>query len=274
MVMMTWLADVLRAAGCAVEEVDGWKARGHGEMANVRGVLCHHTGGPLSGDHPSLNLVLNGRPDLTGPLSHLVLGRGGTFFVVAAGHCNHAGPGAWQGITAGNSSFVGIEAENAGTPADAWPDVQMVAYTRGVAAILKHLGVSSLMAAGHREYALPRGRKIDPLFDMVQFRANVEKAMAGGMTWSDARPAPMPPAHAMLRNGDRGDDVKLLQQKLAAWFADVTKGQPAVVVDGVFGPTLTAAVQQFQHKNGMVADGIVGPATWKALGVTNACAHG
>ena len=40
----TWLADVLRAEGCKVVEVDGWKTRGHGAMSGVRGVMIHHTG--------------------------------------------------------------------------------------------------------------------------------------------------------------------------------------------------------------------------------------
>src|SRR5580700_4344959 len=49
-----------------------------------------------------------------GPLAQLGLGRDGTFYVVAAGRCNQAGQGSWQGVTTGNSSFIGIEAENTG----------------------------------------------------------------------------------------------------------------------------------------------------------------
>ena len=52
----------------------------------------------------------------------------------------HAGAGVWQGVTTGNSSFIGIEAENTGLPNDPWPAVQVEAYQRGVAAILKHIG--------------------------------------------------------------------------------------------------------------------------------------
>lgn len=174
----TWLADTLRAAKCTVVESAGWQSRGRAEMGPVKGVLCHHTAGAKSGNAPSLPLIINGRPDLPGPLSHLHLARDGTFTVIAAGRCNHAGAGEWHGITTGNSNFIGIEAENMGTLADPWPDVQIEAYARGVAAILKHIGASEQMCAGHKEYALPHGRKIDPSFDMAWFRAKVKAFMA------------------------------------------------------------------------------------------------
>lgn len=173
-----WLPKVLRDAGLHVVEQDGWEMRGHGDMAHVRGVLCHHTAGPLSDeDMPSLSVIVSGRPDLAGPLSQLALGRSGTFYVVAAGKAQHAGAGSWQGITTGNSSFIGIEAENTGRPNNPWPKAQMDAYARGCAAILKHIGASAIMCAGHKEYALPPGRKSDPSFDMLAFRAEVDSQM-------------------------------------------------------------------------------------------------
>src|SRR5215475_8543429 len=90
----------------------GWETRGRGEMGTVKGVMCHHTSGAPTGNMPSLGVVTNGRSDLPGPLAQLCLGRDGTFFVVAAGRCNHAGLGNWQGLTSGNSYLIGIEAEN------------------------------------------------------------------------------------------------------------------------------------------------------------------
>lgn len=175
---LTWLADVLRAAGLTVVEEDGWQTRGHNDMSFVRGVILHHTAGPITGNAPSLDTVIHGRPDLAGPLSHLVLGRDGTYFVVAAGKCWHAGAGVWQGVTDGNGSFVGVEAENKGTPDDPWPDVQTAAYAKGVAAILKHIGADSSWCAGHKEYCRPVGRKEDPSFDMNTFRVIVAALMA------------------------------------------------------------------------------------------------
>ena len=53
-----------------------------------------------------------------------------------------------------------------------------------------------------------------------------------------------------------GEDVKTLQRALGC------------VVDGAFGRLTEGAVIGFQALHGLVADGIVGKATWRALGVT------
>lgn len=251
-----WLADVLRGAGLTVVEQPGWKTRGRGDFTAIRGVVCHHTAGPRNGNAPSLGIVTNGREGLPGPLSQLVLGRDGTYFVVASGKSNHAGPGKWQGVVAGNSQMIGIEAENTGLMNDQpWPGVQVDAYVRGVAAILKHIKVDAVMACGHKEYALPKGRKPDPTLDMVAFRAAVERAMAGQAITDP--PKAVDPTRSMLRKGDMGPSVKKLQQLLG------------ITADGNFGPKTEARVKAFQKGKGLVADGLVGQKTWAALGVTN-----
>jgi len=181
---LLWLPQVLRAWGLTVIEVPGWQNRGHGDEGSVLGVLCHHTCGPLHGDLPDLNILVDGRPDLGGPLCNLGLGRSGHFFMIAAGKGWHAGRGMWQGVTDGNAHFIGIEAENTGETkgprADVWPQVQMDAYRRGCAAILLHIRAEPIMCAGHKEYALPHGRKDDPDFDMNQFRVDVARLMEKG----------------------------------------------------------------------------------------------
>lgn len=265
MVMMTWLADVLRAAGLKVQETDGWKTRGRCEMGTVKGVLLHHTAGPAKGNAPSLKLVTEGRSDLPGPLSQLVLGRDGTFFVVAAGRCNHAGGGVWMGVNSGNSSFIGIEAENQGTTADPWPVEQMGALRAGVAAILTHIGATDMMVAGHREYALPAGRKIDPLFDCNQFRAEVDAIMAGKVQ-PHVEPRILERDWLMLQRGTQGPSVEMLQKALNL------KAFAKLDVDGGFGGATEAAVKAFQSAKGLKVDGKVGPATWGALGFTNSLA--
>ena len=67
---------------------------------------------------------------------------------------------------------------------------------------------------------------------------------------------------AVLKKGSRGDEVVTLQKKLKQW------GYYDGAVDGVFGSGTEKAVQYFQRKNGLVADGIVGTKTAAALGMT------
>src|SRR5262249_22051163 len=153
----------------------------HGEMGALKGVMCHHTATKQStpGNMPTLRVLIEGRPDLPGPLAQLGLGRDGTFFIVAAGRCSHAGAGDWQGVKTGNSSFIGIEAENSGLQDDPWPAVQIDAFERGAASILRKIKADAIMCCGHKEYALPPGRKIDPSFEMKAFRMSVAAIMTG-----------------------------------------------------------------------------------------------
>jgi hypothetical protein len=172
--LLLWLPAVLTAAGLNVQTVKGWEKRGGaGVFGPLRGVLCHHTASNRkAGNMPSITILRDGRPDLAGPLCQLGLARDGTYFVIAAGRASHAGAGVWNGVTSGNSHLLGIEAENDGI-GEPWPAVQMDAYRRGVAAICHRLNLPVAMVAGHKEYATPKGRKIDPTFDMDQFRRDV-----------------------------------------------------------------------------------------------------
>jgi len=255
---LTWLAEVLEDAGLKVAEQPGWRSRGRGEMGTVKGVMCHHTAGSAKGVMPSLDVITNGRPDLAGPLAQLGLARDGTYFVVAAGRCNHAGVGMWQGLSTGNSNFIGIEAENTGTANDPWPAVQMDAYRRGVAAILKKIGANAIMCCGHKEYALPVGRKDDPSFDMVEFRTLVATILAGTAPDPIIIPNVDADGRPTLRRGAHGDRVKQIQSDLQ------------LSTDGIFGAKTEAALRQFQREHGLVPDGIVGPKTWASLEVSAA----
>jgi peptidoglycan hydrolase-like protein with peptidoglycan-binding domain len=253
---LTWLSEVLEDAGLKVAEQPGWRTRGRGEMGAVKGVICHHTSGSTHGIMPSLGVLTNGRPDLAGPLAQLGLGRDGTFFVIAAGRCNHAGRGMWQGLSTGNSNFIGIEAENTGGADDPWPAVQLDAYRRGVAAILKKIGANPIMCCGHKEYALPQGRKDDPSFDMVDLRTQVASVLAGTAPDPIVIPDRDSDGRPTLRRGASGDLVKQIQTDLK------------VTADGIFGPGTEAALRQFQRDHGLVPDGIVGPRTWASLEVS------
>lgn len=66
---------------------------------------------------------------------------------------------------------------------------------------------------------------------------------------------------ASYRQGNTGSTVRTIQTKLKSW------GYYTGSVDGIFGSKTTAAVKYFQRTNGLTADGIVGPATAKAMGL-------
>ena len=69
-------------------------------------------------------------------------------------------------------------------------------------------------------------------------------------------------ADTVLKKGSDGEAVVALQRKLRQW------GYYNGPVDGIFGSQTEAAVRYFQRKNGLSADGIVGPRTAAALGLT------
>lgn len=73
--------------------------------------------------------------------------------------------------------------------------------------------------------------------------------------------APMADASSnrLLRLGSRGSDVRTLQQRLNSL------GYNCGSVDGIFGSRTLNAVRNFQRKNGLAVDGIVGPATRSKL---------
>lgn len=261
---LTWLPEVLKAAGLKVSLDPGWENRGLGDVENIFGVICHHTGvrNPGKLNMPTLNSLRNGRKAepglaaLPGPLAQLGLGRDGTYFVIAAGRAAHAGKGSFKGVS-GNLRFIGIEAENGGTSSDPWPPIQLEAYHRGVAAILKHLGKDSTFCVGHKEFA--PGRKDDPSLNMNDFRDAVAAFMGGATPAHPPIPAVEPappagtPARPTLRRPMKSDLVKQVQAKVG------------VTADGTFGPNTEAAVRAFQRGHALVPDGIVGPKTWVVL---------
>ena len=67
---------------------------------------------------------------------------------------------------------------------------------------------------------------------------------------------------ATYKQGSTGSVVRQIQQKLNDW--GYYKGN----VDGIYGSRTVSAVKYFQRKNGLTADGLCGPNTLKALGMS------
>ncbi len=246
-----WAAEVLTSAGLSVVEEDGWKTRGAAFSAQPLGVIMHHDASAAGTTPKSPSVVIHGRKGLAGPLSQWYLNREGVWHVVASGRANHAGPGSYNGIGTGNSSFVGVEAANNGT-GEEWPQAQLVSYFTGVAAILNRLGAPSLMAIGHKEWAPTR--KIDPSFNMDSARLFIRIAMG---EWTIKYP------HVVQRRSSvcHGTAVRWIRAQLTRLGMGVGPGD-------VFDVETEKAVRKFRKLMGLGDDGTVDEKVWNALGIT------
>ena len=64
------------------------------------------------------------------------------------------------------------------------------------------------------------------------------------------------------KRGSSGSVVSQIQTKLKSW------GYYSYEIDGVYGSRTEAAVRAFQKRNGLTVDGMAGPATLAAMGVS------
>ena len=172
-IYLDWLVDVLRAAGCNVQEngtTDGWQRRARssgGFPFQPLGIQWHHTASSAS-PASDLSYMINGSSDA--PIGNLLLDRTGTYWPIAAGASNTAGKGGPVHMSRGtisqdqgNTSSVAIEAANNGT-GEPWPIAQIDAYFMGSNAINAQLGNQPTDVFTH---SLGAGdgwtdRKIDP----------------------------------------------------------------------------------------------------------------
>ncbi len=73
---------------------------------------------------------------------------------------------------------------------------------------------------------------------------------------------------ALSRYGSSGSEVTQIQTKLKRW------GYYNGSIDGIYGSKTVAAVKWFQSKNGLTSDGIAGPATLAAMGISSSSGGG
>lgn len=106
------------------------------------------------------------------------------------------------------------------------------------------LAVCMLLTAAVASAAAPPAKDSPP--------AKVAPATKAAAT----EPAPPPaPPEPLIKQGARGDDVKMIQKLLA------DTGFYAGEIDGIFGGGTLAAVKDFQTFAGLKADGVVGKET-------------
>lgn len=268
---LTDLADACRKSGLPVVECAGWRTRGHAAFTAVNTIMAHHTAGPRNGEAPSLGVVTNGRPGLAGPLSQIVLGRSGTVYVVAAGVAWHAGN--TRTAAEGNYRAIGIEAEATGV--DPWPAAQYDAYVRLCRALIDHYGLSPANVVGHKEAAVPRGRKIDPNFDMNAFRAAVGRAGSAAHQEDDLTPE----QDQMLRVIYRELTIRLKRRITGDDFSDTLLGY-ALNADS-FGLRANQALGRIEKSLATLAgaiprqgEGQSGDTSVRAMAAWNDATHG
>lgn len=179
----------LTGAGVTVKEHDGWTRVDRPGPWDPRGIVVHHTGPPATVGK-MVPILINGRPDLPGPLCHIGLAPTGVAHLVGWHDANHAGLMARNVLDSvladepppppgpdeidGNASFYGIECIHPGddTP---WPAAQRDALVKCLAAICRAHGWTANSVVGHKEITR---RKIDPHgLSMTKLRASVAEAL-------------------------------------------------------------------------------------------------
>ncbi|GAA0684237.1 peptidoglycan-binding protein [Dyella marensis] len=112
----------------------------------------------------------------------------------------------------------------------------------------------------------------------AKYAQELEKGVPAKSASAPAAPIPVPPAkseaqpprhaapagHAVLKEGDKGQDVSALQKQLHDLGYKGADGKP-LRVDGQFGPGTKGALEAFQHDHHLQRDGEAGPLTQKQL---------
>lgn len=96
--------------------------------------------------------------------SHYVLGRDGRLvqMVKDEDRAWHAGESSWKGVDNCNDYSIGVEIVNRGDGVEPFTEEQYVTLTRLLTVLVARYGIAKDMVVGHRDIALPPGRKIDP----------------------------------------------------------------------------------------------------------------
>jgi hypothetical protein len=119
--------------------------------------------------------------------------------------------------------------------------------------------IKSLMPAKQQPNYLTVGARSPSFENQTPFDIGTNNGGGSVVPEPEPEPEPTDDQRPTLRQGATGGDVKYLQRRLRECGYNVE-------VDGKFGPKTASAVRAFQSANGLDVDGIVGPATWAALG--------
>jgi len=287
------ILTVLKAEGLDVFEHTGWRTHNRDAATGktfgpVHGVLIHHTAG-----HNDKEICYNGRSDLPGPLCHSWLGKTAGLWMIGNGRANHAGlvdgdviaaliaeqsplPHDDFADTDGNDLLYGLECENLGDGKDPWPTEQYHQAVLWAAALCRKHGWSEKSVAGHKEV---QPGKIDPTFDMDDFRQAVKVQLAKNPGDVIVTPTPSKPkvdlsllvSAAKTDPGAKQGHVTYMTGTNLVEDALVKLGylSKTYAHDGSYGTTTRDAYKKWQLHLGYTgsdADGIPGMTSLKKLG--------
>lgn len=213
---LTRLVPYLEKWGVNYRQVEGCESRGRPVGAfDPGGVQWHHTASTSSAANPrpSLRTLVEGRPDLPGPLCQLAPDYEGVVWVVALGRANHAGAARAHGALPagdGNALRVGFEVMTSGT--QRMPAAQVDSLILATVAVLDMLGVAPADVADH--LARHADTSVTGKWDLG--------AGTGAYVPLDIRPHVKTIA-ALLAAGPQGDDMPTPADLLNA---DIVPGPP------------------------------------------------
>ena len=90
--LATWNQTITRELRLSGFQVQEYHQPGRPALHQPECLMLHWTAS-RRGDHPSIGTVIQGRPGVSGPLYHWVVGRGGSLHCITDGYANHAGVG-------------------------------------------------------------------------------------------------------------------------------------------------------------------------------------
>lgn len=259
---LTDLADVARAAGLEVVEVDGWQTRARSSGGYDGGpwaVAWHHTasGGDGAADAHYCTFVADDRP-----VCNVVVGRDGIVHVCAAGATNTNGKGGPLTLPDGttlpqdgaNSRVIGVELSNNGV-GQTFPQVQIDAALALSVACCGAYGLPADNVFTHQAWAPTR--KIDPATAAAVQGPWRPGAVTSSGTWSllDLRaecrarattPIPLPPLedtdviHVATTDGSRAPMLVG-----AGWRHWARNDEEGAVMFTVYGPPLLVDARNY-----------------------------
>lgn len=187
---------VWRELGATVTFEPGFEVRGNGMSANYDGGVVHHTASNSSAStpFPTRNILINGRPDLQGPLCNVAgpwcLASSPALHVIAAHPANHAGASGGRSMgplpvtNLFNPRVLGLEIDYPGTsPMTAGQYRAALIFTAGVSRVLGRPSVE--WVRGHAETSITG--KWDPGYangktiDLAAFRRDSLTLMGDDM---------------------------------------------------------------------------------------------